>query len=77
MDKARLSWQCRRGMLEVELLLNAFIEHGYNDLNATEKQLFEQLLCCSDAELCPWLLGQYATENTPYTALIEKILACT
>lgn len=55
--KAKLKWHCRRGMLELDLILMRFSEH-YLDL-MTEAQLdsFDALLSCTDPELFSWLMG--------------------
>jgi len=49
----RLRWACRRGMLELDLILKDFLD---NDLNDNNQAKFEQLLNCTDAELADWLL---------------------
>ena len=54
----RLEWACRRGMLELDLILKNFLE---NSLDNKNYQKFEQLLNCTDAELADWLL----TGKTP------------
>ncbi|MBT8134773.1 MAG: succinate dehydrogenase assembly factor 2, partial [Gammaproteobacteria bacterium] len=37
-------WQCRRGMLELDLLLNNFVEKKARTLTDQQKQSFELLL---------------------------------
>ena len=32
-ELARLRWKCRRGMLELDLLLRDFLDSGYQDLD--------------------------------------------
>jgi antitoxin CptB len=53
----RLKWACRRGMLELDVLLGNFLETGYPELNDDDKLLFVNLLQCTDPELFSWLLG--------------------
>ena len=57
-DEARLRWQCRRGMLELDLMLEAFIEKRYPDLPLKTKKAFHQLLNCQDQILLDYLMGQ-------------------
>ena len=52
----RLAWQCRRGMLELDLLLIAFFHDHYSHLKTEDQKLFEQLLTFQDAELYQWLV---------------------
>jgi antitoxin CptB len=56
-DSARIAWACRRGMLELDVLLNNFLKEAYPDLPREDKILFVQLLGYSDPELFAWLMG--------------------
>ena len=58
LDEARLRWQCRRGMLELDLMLETFVENCYEDLPIKTKQAFHQLLKCQDQFLLDYLMGQ-------------------
>jgi len=40
----RLRWHCRRGMLELDLLLEGFLDEGYTDLDDDGRRLFARLL---------------------------------
>lgn len=57
-DEARLSWQCRRGMLELDLMLESFVEKRYPTLPDKTKKAFHQLLNCQDQILLDYLMGQ-------------------
>lgn len=57
-DEARLSWQCRRGMLELDLMLDAFVTKRYASLSLKDKKAFHQLLRCQDQILFEYLMGQ-------------------
>lgn len=57
-DEARLSWQCRRGMLELDLMLDAFVTKRYTSLSLKDKQAFHQLLKCQDQILLEYLMGK-------------------
>lgn len=57
-DARRLRWRCRRGMLEVDLLLERFLhEERLESLSQAERAAFERLLALPDATLLEWLLG--------------------
>ncbi len=56
-NKRKLQWQCRRGMLEVELLLNDFLRFDYDALSAEKKQRFEDLLLIVDPLLFDYFTG--------------------
>ncbi|MDH5359417.1 MAG: succinate dehydrogenase assembly factor 2, partial [Gammaproteobacteria bacterium] len=44
MDAARLKWQCRRGMLELDLMLESFVDKVWPGLSEQQKLTFDTLL---------------------------------
>ncbi len=70
---ARLRWSCRRGMLELDVLLGNFLEEVYMDLNATDQALFVQLLDCTDPELFGWLTGKNQPLEPNFVKIVRKI----
>jgi antitoxin CptB len=70
----RLRWQCRRGMLELDLLLLPFFDRHYLRLNKAEQALFEQLLNYQDPDLYQILLKQKQVEDPSLCILVESIL---
>jgi antitoxin CptB len=70
-QKAKLKWQCRRGMLELDLMLNKFFLSHLDQLNEIQLHAFEQLLTYSDPEIYCWLIGQ----ETPFDQEILDIVA--
>ncbi|ARU31232.1 hypothetical protein CAP31_05740 [Sulfuriferula sp. AH1] len=46
-----LRWRCRRGMLELDTVLTAFLETGYPRLNPVQQQAFAELLMLDDMAL--------------------------
>ncbi len=73
LSKRRLQWQCRRGMLELDLLLNRFFQQQYDKLTTQQQHDFEALLRVSDAELYAWFMQQAAV--TPeHRAMVTCIL---
>lgn len=69
----RLRWKCRRGMLELDIILRSFFEEHYDSLKENQKQTFARLLECEDTELWAWLMQNQQPENHELAALIEKI----
>ncbi len=53
----RLRWQCRRGMLELDLLLFAFLENEYPSLDRAARKNFATLLEYPDQTLQSWLIS--------------------
>ncbi len=54
---SKVRWQCKRGMLELDLILQNFCDNAYMSLNADKQLQFEQLLMAEDQDLQRWLIG--------------------
>jgi antitoxin CptB len=72
-NKARYRWACRRGMLELDLLLLPFFENHFSTLSAEQQGHFVQLLDCTDPELFSWLMGHSSPEQPELAALVRII----
>ena len=66
-------WQCRRGMLELDLLLNNFVDKAVIDLSAEQKQTFEMLLSYPDQTLLDLLLGNAVSSDASIASLVQQI----
>lgn len=69
----RLRWRCRRGVLELDLLLGTFLEASYHVISDEEKQAFEALLHYSDVELWQYCLGEAFHPDPVIANVIAKI----
>jgi len=49
--QARMHWRCRRGMLELDIVLQRFIDNHYEQLDEHQLELFEVLLSLPDHDL--------------------------
>ncbi|HEB81409.1 MAG TPA: succinate dehydrogenase assembly factor 2 [Gammaproteobacteria bacterium] len=72
-DPANLKWQCRRGMLELDLLLNNFIDNRVDTLTEDEKQVLLNLLTYPDQILLDLLLGNSVSSDHAIAALVDAI----
>jgi 2-amino-4-hydroxy-6-hydroxymethyldihydropteridine diphosphokinase len=72
----KLRWQCRRGLLELDLLLARFLDTSYPWLPQTEQAIFTALLQSNDQELLYWFTNQKQPPPA-FTAIIAHILSCT
>ena len=68
----RIRWQCRRGMLELDLVLNRFVEQDLAGLAPAELETFRQLLEEPDPRLLGWVMAQ-ETAPAPYAALVQRL----
>ena len=66
----RLRWQCRRGMLELDLLLESFLERDYPSLSDQEKRDFTRLLEMQDPQLHDWIMGDKSPDDPAFSPLI-------
>jgi len=72
-EKARLRWQCRRGLLELDFILERFLAQRYDQLSDESKEQFNELLQHSDPDLQDWLLSSEYPEASPFPDLIGLI----
>ena len=70
---ARLRWQCRRGMLELDLMLQPFVEKDYPALSDTSRAAFRKLLTYPDQELLEFLMGNKIPGNREVANVTDKI----
>ncbi len=70
----RIRWRCRRGMLELDILLERFIEQHYANLDAVQREAFDALLDMPDVELWDMITGK-ATREEKCRAVLELLQA--
>ncbi len=73
MDKNRLFWASRRGMLELDIILQTFLENTYDQLKPAEQSLYQHLLGCEDQDLFAWLMGRKEPEDKDTAAIVGII----
>lgn len=72
-ERARLMWHCRRGMLELDLMLQRFMEHSFDTLTPKEIKQFDTLLSCTDPELFAWFMGHETPEDNELLEIVTII----
>ena len=73
MQKEQIRWQCRRGMLELDMILLKYLDTCFDTLSLFEQEQFIQLLKSPDQTLYQWLIGQQQPENPEMAAFIRCI----
>ncbi|ALP39533.1 succinate dehydrogenase assembly factor 2 [Aeromonas schubertii] len=73
-EKSRLKWACRRGMLELDVIVMPFFEHEYDALTPEQQKTFERLLTCDDPDLFKWFMGHGVPSDPDFAALVPFIL---
>ena len=69
----RLQWACRRGMLELDVLLGNFLKKGYQPISTEQKEKFVELLSYPDPLLFAWLIKAETPTDQSFAQLIEII----
>jgi antitoxin CptB len=72
----RARWRCRRGLLELDIVLQRFMDEHYARLDETELRQFEMLLDLSDNDLWEMIALRKETENRslqPVLHLLQTI----
>ena len=72
----RLRWKCRRGMLELDLVLNQFLEQEYSALNTDAKHAFVALLEAGDEELWTLITDEKACTDPGLKTVMGRLRAC-
>lgn len=71
--REQLRWQCRRGMLELDFVLERYLNDRYDAATDHEKALFKSLLTAQDPELQAWILNGVDHPDAAYRLLIDRI----
>lgn len=71
----RVRWRCRRGLLELDIVLGRFVEAHYTQLDAEEQRAFEALLDMPDNPLWDLVAGRREADPGKQGALLDKIRA--
>lgn len=77
MDKNRLFWGSRRGMLELDLILLLFLENVYPGLPQDDKELYWQLLESEDQDMYAWLINRENPQDAGLQRIVEIVRANT
>ena len=72
-ERSRLIWRCRRGIREMDILLQEFIERSYDNLNDEEKAWFEKLLDEPDLDILNWILGKSSPQSDELMHIVSII----
>ena len=69
----RLRWQCRRGMREMDMLLERWLDAHFAEASPAVRGHFAALLQTEDDLLWDWLMGKGAPTEPQRAALIAQI----
>jgi antitoxin CptB len=69
----KLRWACRRGMLELDVLLGNYLEEVFITLSEQDQNTFVDLLAENDQDLFTWLTGHIVPPSQKLAQMVEKI----
>jgi antitoxin CptB len=72
-ESSRLLWRCRRGIREMDLLLETFVQRDYPALNREEQLVFERFLEESDLNILAWVTGRSEPDDPAYGQIINRL----
>ena len=70
----RMRWACRRGMLELDLVLEPFVAARYSDLDERDRQCFQRLMRCEDQDLFAWFMRREQPDDEELNAIVRTVL---
>ena len=73
MNDAKLRWQCRRGMRELDVLLCRYLDNEYPSASQAEKVAFEELLTLPDPVLAGYLLRRERPGEPAIAAILDRL----
>ena len=71
--RSRLHWQCRRGMLELDLVLQDFLERQYDRATPDERRAFEALLNYPDDLLLQYVMGRVIPTDRQLANVVVRL----
>jgi antitoxin CptB len=72
-EYSELKWRCRRGMLELDILLNSYLDKNYSTMSQQQGDLFGEVLEYPDQVLFDLLLGNMQSSDARVNRLVSEI----
>lgn len=72
----RARWRCRRGLLELDIILQRFMDEHYMQLDEAELQQFETLLSLSDNDLWDMIAEKKAVADKGLEPVLHLLQKC-
>jgi antitoxin CptB len=74
-ERDRIKWHCRRGLLELDLLLQRFLDTRFDTLNTGQVDVFKELLAYEDNDLLDMVMGRAEPVNTHLNGVLDILRA--
>ncbi len=71
---SKLKWHCRRGMRELDVLLERYLAREYADAPPAQKAAFETLLSLQDPEILELISGRVVADDIGLRDVVKRLL---
>lgn len=68
-----LRWRCRRGMRELDVVFQRYLEQRYPQAPAAEQRAFESLIELQDPQLLDYLMGRQTPADPELVNVIARL----
>ena len=72
-EQERLRWRSRRGLLEMDLILQQFLDQHLTTLTAAEVRAYDALLELPDNDFLDLAMGRKGPDDAALVPVLEKI----
>lgn len=72
-ERDRLLWHCRRGLLELDLVLERFVSRHLDALDAGQTEVFKELLAYEDNDLLDMVMGRADPVNAQLSDVLNMM----
>lgn len=72
-DLRRLRWCCRRGLLELDIVLQRFLDNDFSTLDESQRQAFDDLLKLSDHTLLAYLNKTETPVDPRFRFIVQRL----
>ncbi|MBK7492885.1 MULTISPECIES: FAD assembly factor SdhE [Nitrosomonas] len=69
----RARWRCRRGLLELDIILQRFMDQHYAQLDQQGLEQFERLLSLPDNDLWDLIAAKQINRDSDLQAVLELL----
>lgn len=69
----RIRWRCRRGLLELDLVLETFQHEHLEKMSPEELDAFSRLLDSADNDLWDWVSGRGEPDDPSLAGLVQRL----
>ena len=73
MNRGRVRWQCRRALLELDLVFTRFLERHFDRLTDDQVADLDDLLRCDDYDIWAMVNGSKACEVDRWKEMVDLL----